>query len=324
MDDLISVIVPIYNVERYVERCITSIICQTYNNLEIILINDGSTDNSLKICQKYAEIDGRIIIIDQENAGVSAARNAGLTIARGQWIGFVDSDDYIEPDFYECLIKKTFETDADVICCGVKTISESGDIIDHLSVKVIPKIELELIGDEMLYAYFHMTKRFLYWSPWDKLIRAEIAKAHFFEVGKAYGEDFWYCLNCLLDANKVYYIPLPKYNYQLRSTSATHTKTFNDHAFDNYYFASKACELLRQNKINREITCLAEIRRSVIGARLVRKYYSCDKKCSQYDEDISLIRERNRTILIKYWMEIPSKYKLLLLITLFSPVLKKQ
>lgn len=91
----ISIIVPIYNVEKYLERCILSIIKQTYQNIEIILVNDGSTDSSIEICKKYSKIDSRILLIDKENGGLSDARNVGLQVAKGDYVLFVDSDDYM-------------------------------------------------------------------------------------------------------------------------------------------------------------------------------------------------------------------------------------
>ena len=100
MDDLISVIVPVYNVEEYLDRCIESIVNQTYKNLEILLIDDGSTDNSYNICDKWAKKDNRIKVVHKENGGVSSARNVGLDVATGDYIGFVDSDDYISIDMY--------------------------------------------------------------------------------------------------------------------------------------------------------------------------------------------------------------------------------
>lgn len=114
----ISIIVPVYNAEKYLYNCIDSIINQSYNNLEIILINDGSTDNSLLICKEFASKDSRIIIIDKENGKVSSARNAGLDIVTGDYIGFVDSDDYIANDMYEVLISIIIKNDADVVECG--------------------------------------------------------------------------------------------------------------------------------------------------------------------------------------------------------------
>lgn len=115
---MISVIVPVYNVEPYLRKCLDSILAQTYQDLEILIIDDGSTDGSGKICDEYPEKDERIRVFHTENKGLSAARNLGLDNATGDWIGFIDSDDWIEPDMYEVLIKRAEETGADVVECG--------------------------------------------------------------------------------------------------------------------------------------------------------------------------------------------------------------
>lgn len=116
-NDLISVIVPVYNTELYLSRCIDSIIDQTYKNLEIILVDDGSTDHSGEICDSYAEKDKRIQVIHKENGGTASARNRGLEIARGEYVGFVDSDDYVAEDMYQTLVEY-MQPDIDIICCG--------------------------------------------------------------------------------------------------------------------------------------------------------------------------------------------------------------
>lgn len=119
-NDMITVIIPVYKVEEYLCECIDSIIAQTYTNLEIILVDDGSPDNCGKICDEYAEKDPRIKVIHQENGGLSAARNAGLDIATGDYIGFVDSDDYIELNFFKELYKSIQEYNSELAVCGVK------------------------------------------------------------------------------------------------------------------------------------------------------------------------------------------------------------
>ena len=117
-EPLISIIVPVYNVEKYLSKCIDSIINQTYKNIEIILIDDGSTDSSGAICDKYALVDSRIHVLHIENSGVSNARNVGLNHATGDYIGFVDSDDYIEPNMYELLLEELIADDVDVVQCN--------------------------------------------------------------------------------------------------------------------------------------------------------------------------------------------------------------
>lgn len=119
--DLISVIVPVYNVEKYLDKCIESIVNQTYKNLEIILVDDGSPDNCPQICDNWAKKDDRIIVIHKENSGAGAARNAGIDIAKGKYIGFVDSDDYISNNMYEFLLG-LFEDDVDIVECEYKRV----------------------------------------------------------------------------------------------------------------------------------------------------------------------------------------------------------
>ena len=118
MEPILSVIVPVYNSEKYLERCVESVMASSLKNLEIILVNDGSSDCSDKLCDRLAQRDKRIVVIHQQNAGVSAARNRGLEKAEGKYFAFVDSDDYIEPDMYEKMIASMEKNDADLVCCG--------------------------------------------------------------------------------------------------------------------------------------------------------------------------------------------------------------
>ena len=119
MQPLISVIVPIYNVEKYLDRCVGSIINQTYKNLEIILVDDGSPDNCPQMCDDYAKKDSRIKVVHKENGGLSDARNAGMKVATGEYVSFIDSDDYISLDFYETLLETIVDNDSDIVECSV-------------------------------------------------------------------------------------------------------------------------------------------------------------------------------------------------------------
>ena len=118
-DITISVIVPIYNADRYLDKCIDSIIMQTYTDLEIILIDDGSTDGSLKICQKYEEQDKRVVVIHRENSGLVAARKLGVKYAHGEYVTFVDADDYIDWDTYEILMNQLDSSNVDIVAFGL-------------------------------------------------------------------------------------------------------------------------------------------------------------------------------------------------------------
>jgi len=140
MCPLISIIVPVYNVEKYLCRCLDSILQQTYTNLEVILVDDGSLDNCPHICDKYAVRDNRVRVIHKTNGGLSSARNVGLDIANGEWVGFVDSDDWILPDMYEKLYSAAICENADLAICGYIYIDENN----------IPSDGISLVKDEIL------------------------------------------------------------------------------------------------------------------------------------------------------------------------------
>lgn len=173
---MISIIVPVYKVEPYLPRCLESIINQTYRDIEIILVDDGSPDQSGKICEKYAEIDNRIRVFRTENRGLSAARNFGIKKANGQYIGFVDSDDWIEPDMYEVLLKTAQETDSDIVQCGY--YEEDG----LTSKKVVP-IAKTYTSEEALRA---LLENEICSGVWSKLWKNEC----FFEKGFPEGHVF--------------------------------------------------------------------------------------------------------------------------------------
>ena len=123
---LISVIVPVYKVEKYLERCVKSICAQTYQNLEIVLVDDGSPDQCGEMCDMFAKQDSRIRVVHKENGGLSDARNAGLDVMTGDYVGFVDSDDWIEPDMYQVLYERLIKEKAEISCCGMKRCTDLG------------------------------------------------------------------------------------------------------------------------------------------------------------------------------------------------------
>ena len=126
---MVSIIVPVYNTEKYLKNCIDSLVCQTYADIEILLVNDGSTDRSGAICEAYAAKDARICVMHQENAGVSSARNAALAVARGQYVAFVDSDDWVSATYIEDLQKAMVRADADLVACGMFAVHNRHDTV---------------------------------------------------------------------------------------------------------------------------------------------------------------------------------------------------
>ena len=182
----ISIIIPIYNVEHYLSQCLDSVINQTYQNLEIILVNDGSIDNSAEICNKYAVLDERIKVIHKSNEGSAAARNEGLNIATGELIGFIDSDDIVALDFFEKLFKTLQENTADIAECG---FIEFENHIPHISKSSLTSNHYEEYDTEAsIQAYLDGPLSVVVWN---KLYRKEVLKDIFFPKGKYIDDIFW-------------------------------------------------------------------------------------------------------------------------------------
>ncbi len=184
MNELISVIVPVYKVEEYLDRCVASIVGQSYTNLEIILIDDGSPDACPAMCDAWAERDSRIKVIHKENGGLSDARNAGLAAATGEYIGFVDSDDYIAPSMYGELMSHLTDTGSDIAACGVNMVWEDGK-----SASLTPEGSHILDNNAAMEA---IVKESLLKQPvWYKLYRHATIDGITFEKGKRHEDVFW-------------------------------------------------------------------------------------------------------------------------------------
>ena len=225
MDDKITVIVPVYNVESYLRKCLDSIIAQTYKNIEIVVVNDGSTDASAEICKEFVEIDHRIIYIEQENAGLSAARNTGLENMSGDYVTFVDSDDWIEQDYVETLYQKITEYQADITVGNYYSFNESeGMFYFHiLGDSYYEKVYDNVSIFENLYESQEM-KNFALISAWGKLYKARLFERLRFDIGKL-GEDGYLNQKIYLLAEKIVYIHKGIYSYRIRNNSLSRTWT---------------------------------------------------------------------------------------------------
>lgn len=166
---MISVIVPVYNVEKYLKQCVDSIRRQTYTNLEIILVDDGSPDRCPQMCDQFAQEDSRIKVIHQPNGGLSKARNAGLDIATGRYIAFVDSDDYIKPDMYKYLYEKMIKADVDMAICSYDKVDENGEKKSNEA-----PICDEILDSYQLYEKLPLQKGWYYVTVWNRLYKKEI------------------------------------------------------------------------------------------------------------------------------------------------------
>lgn len=227
---LISIIVPIYNAEKYIKRCIDSILSQTYKELQIILINDGSTDNTLTILNEYVQYDSRIQIINKENTGVSETRNIGIEMSEGEYIGFVDADDYIEPEMYEKLYNSIEMTGADAACCGYyqdfQAYKYEITVDDSLIIKDTNYYEINGI-DNILGQYFRQDIRSgIGDGNWNKLFRKDIISGIRYD-NTLYCEDVDFQIKVFEKCKKVVCIKEMLYHYVDNSFSAT-KKEFND------------------------------------------------------------------------------------------------
>lgn len=225
-DSLVSVIVPVYNVEAYLNRCVNSIINQTYKNIEIILIDDGSTDNSGKICDMYVKKDDRVVCRHTENRGVSSARNLGLDIANGEYITFVDSDDYIDISLIEKMLNKI--ENQDLVVCGIcQTELDSKKNYVYGTMKTYDYIKQDIIK-----GFFDVSsiKDYMY-GPFNKLYKKSVLGDLKFRTDLRIGEDFLFVFKYLMECNTIRIFDECLYNYEKRENSAM-TAAFSEKRFD--------------------------------------------------------------------------------------------
>lgn len=286
-NNLISVIVPVYNLENYIERCLASIQSQTYSNIEIIVVDDGSIDSSWNVIKRISKEDNRIIPIHKENGGVSSARMLGLANANGEWIGFVDGDDEIEEDMYEVLINNAFEYNADISHCGYKMIFNDGRITSFYDTKV-KKIQdnttgvIDLLEGDLIEP-----------GLCNKLYKKSLFDDIELDTNIQINEDL--LLNYYLFKNSQLSIfeDLTKYHYLIRDNSASRSK-FNDYKI---YDPIRVKEIILNdsNSEIREIACKVYLRTIiyVIDGLILENSHEHDL---QSRELIDLLKKRSKYI----------------------------
>ena len=230
---LISIIVPIFNVEQYLEPCLNSIKNQTYQNLEIILINDGSTDNSLNIAQKFLDTDSRFKLFSQKNAGLSSARNHGIKKATGKYITFVDSDDTIEKNMLEMMLRGLQESEADIAVCSFKEVFPNSRVKHFNTSYKKQTYNTSQALSAMLQEHGFMV------SATMKLYPTEYFKKIEFPVGKLH-EDVGTTYKLIMQAKTIIFLPQELYNYQHHDSSII--STFNDKKFDLISLTDQMCD----------------------------------------------------------------------------------
>lgn len=248
---MISIIVPVYNVEVYLPRCIESILSQTYSDFELILVDDGSSDNSLSICEKYAGADGRIIVLSKPNGGLSSARNFGLEKANGEFYSFIDSDDWVSEDFLETLLDLIVGYESDIAVVNYAKVSDNTDEIggpEQVSVT-------EWTRDEAVKCFFEQTKTNV--AVWNKLYRKNVVENIRFPDGQVY-EDYCYQIDVLKNVNKVVCSDSIKYYYFQRPGSIVHSKTAKREA-DNILTFYSCLQIIRKCFPYEEEYCMQQM-----------------------------------------------------------------
>lgn len=274
--ELISIIVPVYKVEEYLDECVESIVQQNYKNLEIILVDDGSPDKCPEKCDRWSKKDSRIRVLHKENGGLSDARNAGMSIATGQYIAFIDSDDWVERSYIACLYRAIQETGADISACDVREVFCKNDtpaVVDE-SIRITKSTPVEALGELLKGRTYRAV-------AWNKLYRAELIRGEHFEVGRLH-EDEFFSYRIFDQATSLAYIDIPLYNYRQREGSIMSTLSVR-HLDSLEAYLGRLCllekkyrELYRKDKITFCITCL--------------NFY-CDTYCRSY-EDAAAVRRR--------------------------------
>ncbi len=229
-ESLISIIVPIYNVEKYIMKCVESILGQTYRNLQIILVDDGSTDKSGEICDRYALLDSRIEVIHQKNGGLVKARKAGLEMAVGDYTGFVDGDDYIEATFYEHLLEVMEASAADFVHMGFVYEKNGSGLLYTLPSKIIITDSDDRIGLIKKHVIaIGLGEDIWYPSIWAKLFRTSFIRDCYFCVpdNQSYGEDLLTFCRCILESKKFILEPGAEYHYLFRNDSISKKWSIN-------------------------------------------------------------------------------------------------
>ncbi len=210
---MISIIIAVYNVEDYIGKCIKSILCQTYSNFEIIIVNDGSTDKSLEICTKYAENESRIHIVNQENKGVSSARNKGLKMAKGDYICFIDGDDYIDVDYLKIMYNNIVITDSDIAICKWSR--------NQISTIETDKKIFTWNRNQAFYELFK--SRTFDGAVCCKLYKKQLISDITFSKNIRLGEDQIFVIQAIEKSEKIVFQDIPLYIYRYRETSAMNT-----------------------------------------------------------------------------------------------------
>lgn len=226
MNDFISIIIPVFNAEQFVRDCLKSVLNQTYRNIQVIVVNDGSTDGSLQICENVAACSEKVHVITQKNQGVSSARNAGLRAADGQYVIFVDSDDCVESDMCAALLEAAKQRDSDLVISGVSYFRSGGKCVSSS----LPENAADFPLNSFQSAFDELFQKGLINSPWNKLYKKSLITCCFPEQ-ITLGEDLLFNLNYLKNCRVITTLPKSFYHYRI-SGEDTLSSAYRDDGFD--------------------------------------------------------------------------------------------
>lgn len=307
---LISIVVPVYNVEKYLKKCILSLCNQTYENIEILLIDDGSTDNSAIICDEAEKNDDRIKVLHKTNQGLSSARNEGIKLASGNFIAFVDSDDYIENDMMELLYKNIMMYDAEISACGYIMLYNDRNVVISNNNKVVVYKKIEALEKMFL-------KNDIGMIFCNKLFKKDLFENIEFPLYKNF-EDINTMYKIINKADKIVYDPSPKYYYLQRNDSINgrnfKNKKFNNKIYDLYDATCEVYEFIKKyySEIlyNASVGCINNLLRvnnqliiyNIKDEKVIKKTRNIIEKNYKkimFDKGISLIRRIQYFLFLK-------------------------
>ena len=295
---LLSIIVPVYDVENYLQKCIDSILAQTFTDFELILVDDGSPDNCPALCDAAAAKDARIRVLHQKNGGLSAARNAGLDVARGEWIGFVDSDDYIAPEMYETLYKAVQSTGADLALCDYVKVDETGALCTQTHVAVPQK---SLTGRELLQKAYWTTVQIACNKLYHRAIFAQLR----YPVGKL-NEDFFVIPEICLNTQKAVVVPDVLYYYVQRGDSIMGKSRTLRH-YDAAEAAQHYWNCLVENRVYETLPAAAECTFCVVS----RIYWTLPAALRKEPRSMEMLRMQSETVRrTRQYCAVPLKLQL--------------
>ena len=299
MSKLVTIIVPVYNAEKYLDKCITSLVNQTYKNLEIILVDDESPDNCPKLCDEWTKKDQRIKVIHKKNGGVSSARNMGLEIAKGEYILFIDSDDYIEINCLEECMKIIEKYNLDIIKFGYQKELNHYFRKNKFTVPVNRCIE-ESEYNKLIYKYILTTPDF--YNIWNAIIRKQICQENKFDTSLTMGEDYLYFVRCVSKSQKIYFLDSCFYHYIINNDSITHKFNIekNVNKLKNCLTANlKIQEIInKKNYFNENDYIIQSIK------NFNSSIYHCIKKCNYKDYCYYIDKIKNDVFLDKLILEL--------------------